>query len=90
MNILSDLNTKSLNCRYGKSSSHILKQRCYQVLDVDDGQRYKSVRCYLYQTCECLENEEHPLFKSLENWSNNTDEYDNVWDEYYWDLDNLY
>lgn len=89
MDILSDLNTKSLNCRYGKSRNHILEERHYCPLNVDDGQRYKSVSCYLYQTCECQENEEHPLFKALENWvEDNEDNYDSVWMEYYWDLDN--
>lgn len=29
---------------------------------VEDGQKYKSVCCYLYQTCECKENYEHPTF----------------------------
>ena len=85
--ILSDLNTKSLDCRYGKSPSHILEERHYCPLNVDDGQRHKSVCCYLYQTCECSENEEHPLFKALDEWADDNDSKFN-WDNYYWDLDN--
>ena len=66
--ILSELNTKSLDCRYGKSETHILQHREYVSINVTDGQRFKSVGCYTYQTCECPANENHPLFKALENW----------------------
>lgn len=89
INILSDLNTQSLDCRYGKYEGHILQNREYIKLDVDDGQRYKSVGCYLYQTCECSEIVESPLFKALDDWYNdNTPEFEDKWDQYHWDIDN--
>lgn len=89
MCLLSNLNTKSLDCRYGYSEDHILKNIRYIPLDVSDAQRHKSVRCYLYQTCECSENEEHPLFKALEEWSDDTyDKFEPEHDKCEWDIDN--
>jgi len=89
INILSDLNTKSLNCRYGENEYHILQDREYIKLDVDDGQRYKSLSCYTYQTCECPENNNHPLFHALESWEiDNESKYETVWSQYHWDIDN--
>ena len=87
IDILSDLNTKSLNCRYGENPSHILKNRGYTPLDVEDGQRHKSVACYLYQTCECPEIVKHSLFDSLLKWEeDNFEKYLNG--NYQWDIDN--
>lgn len=89
MGILSDLNTKSLNCRYGYSEDNILKDISYIPLEVSDSQKHKSVRCYLYQTCECLENEEHPLFIALDKWSeDNYDKYEAEHSLCEWDIDN--
>lgn len=86
---LSNLNTKSLNCRYGFHESNILKDKKYIPLSVDEGQKYKSVHCYLYQTCECKENYEHPLFKGLTDWcEDNFEKYEFERDNYYWDIDN--
>lgn len=88
ISLLSFLNTKSLNCRYGESDEHILKDRGYVSLSVDDGQRYKSVHCYLYQTCECNDVCEHPLFKGLEGWCDvHDDEFEKDWGKYQWDID---
>ena len=88
MDLLSELNTKSLNCRYGEDESHILKLRDYVNLDVSAAQRHKSVRCYLYQTCECPENQNHPLFESLEKWSMYTySKYEIEHDKCEWDID---
>lgn len=89
LNRLSDLNTKSLICRYGKREHQILKDRMYISLDVDDGQRYKSVCCYIYQTCECDSNYDEPLFKSLVEWSDENEEcFESLSDDYFWDIDN--
>ena len=90
IDILSDLNTKSLNCRYGVSRYHILENRKYISLDVSDAQKYMSVRCYLYQTCECEENEEHPLFKALQEYVEENLKYENERDNCHWDLDDHY
>ena len=89
MEILSDLNTKSLNARYGESQNHILKDKTYIKLDTDECQRHKSVCCYLYQTAESSECTTHPLFKALEKWSDDTeDKYDNgYWWDCKWDID---
>ena len=89
LGILSDLNTKSLNCRYGKSEDNVLQNREYVSLDVEDGQKYKSVCCYLYQTCECLDIVEHPLFSALDKWRMDNREYEDYKGEYYWDIDNF-
>lgn len=87
---LSELNTRSLDCRYGKSVQHILSDKEYVCLDVDDGQKYKSVCCYLYQTCECDANYDDSLFKSLEDYVNeNEDEFEAVYDVYEWDIDRV-
>lgn len=89
LNELSSLNTNSLNCRYGKRQSNILQDREYIPLDVEDGQRYKSVACYLYQTCECNKNYHHPLFRGLNRWRNDNEvRYEELWDKYHWDIDN--
>lgn len=89
--ILADLNTKSLNCRYGKSPYHILKNREYINLNVDEGQRHKSVACYLYQTCECEEILEHSLFKALSKWNGDgRGKYEPTWSQYHWDIDDPY
>lgn len=86
--ILADLNTKSLDARYGESEYHILKNPQYIGLDVEDGQKHKSVACYTYQTCESDYCCEHPLFIALEKWWADTeDEYDSIWDQYAWDID---
>lgn len=88
--ILSDLNTKSLNCRYGQSEDNILQNRKYLSIDVGEGQRHKSVTCYLYQTCECIDIVEHPLFKALDKWRMDAWENDDgsiVHGDYYWDID---
>ena len=87
---LSYLNTKSLDCRYGKSVSHILEHKKYIRLNVSDAQRYKSVRCYLYQTCECDENSLHPLFSTLGAWSDvHEDDFEDDWGSVHWDIDNV-
>ena len=86
MNILSDLNTKSLNYRYGENDDHILENREYVKLDVEDGQKHKSVSCYLYQTCEDPENIKHPLFEALDSYREvYFEKYVNG--DYYWDID---
>ena len=86
---LAYLNTLSLNSRYGNRGGHILVDKQYLPLEVDDGQKYKSVCCYLYQTCECQDNYNHPLFKALNDWSNeNEKKYEKEWDKYSWDIDN--
>ena len=87
--ILSELNTKSLDCRYGKSDSHILLNKRYIPFDIEDGQRFKSVSCYLYQTCECEENWDHPLYKGLDEWYlANENKFAPSWKKYEWDIDN--
>lgn len=89
INLLSDLNTKSLNASYGESQDNILEDKEYIHLDVDECQRHKSVCCYLYQTCESTESSNHPLFQSLEKWSDETankHDYDYWW-ECKWDID---
>ena len=89
VDILSDLNTKSLNCRYGKSEDNILQNREYINLNVEDGQKYKSVCCYLYQTCECLDIVEHPLFSALDEWRMNNRQYEDYKGLYHWDIDRM-
>lgn len=89
IDILADLNTQSLNCRYGERMGNILENREYIKLDVSDAQKYKSVRCYLYQTCECKETVEHPLFKALHHFTEEyLMEFDKEWDNCHWDIDN--
>ena len=86
--VLADLNTKSLDYRYGESEYHVLQDRTYISLDVEPGQRHKSVGCYTYQTCEDPANDEHPLFAALEKWyADNDEKYDAIWDQYEWDID---
>lgn len=90
INILSDLNTKSLNCRYGKDVNHILsdEDRVYVPLNVPFGQKFKSLCCYTYQTCECDENYSHPLFKALDKFEDcNYEKFQDDWEDYHWDID---
>lgn len=90
IDILSDLNTKSLNCRYGASEDNVLKDRKYVYLNVPIGQKFKSVSCYLYQTCECEDNLSNPLFHLLEKWSDDRfDLFECDWDKYEWDIDSI-
>ena len=89
VDILSDLNTKSLNCRYGKSEDNILQNREYINLNVEEGQKYKSVCCYLYQTCECLDIVEHPLFSALDEWRMDNRQYEDYKGLYHWDIDRM-
>ena len=85
---LSYLNTKSLDARYGVSEDNILKDKEYVSLNVDDGQRYKSVCCYLYQTCESEESCNDPLFQLLDYWCEDKRKvFEEVVDNYYWDID---
>lgn len=86
--ILTDLNTKSLNARYGESEYNVLKNPKYINLNVDDGQKHKSVACYTYQTCEAEYCREHPLFQSLEEWERANQQHEDYWDLYEWDIDN--
>ena len=89
INYLSDLNTQSLNCRYGESPTHILEDRHYCPTNVSEAQKHKSVACYNYQTCECWHIEELPIFVALENWvSDNREKFEAEWDQCHWDLDN--
>ena len=87
--LLSDLNTKSLNCRYGVNKKmNVLSNKQYIPLNVSDAQKHKSVRCYLYQTCESEECCQHPLFKLLKEWSEDVyEKYSPFHKECEWDMD---
>lgn len=89
MDKLSELNTWSLDCRYGKSEDNKLDNINYKNMTVSPAQRHKSVRCYIYQTCEGIGNEDDPLYKALDQWSQDTyPKYEAEEDECYWDIDN--
>lgn len=89
IDILSELNTMSLNCRYGKHDSNILHDREYVKLNVDDGQRFKSVSCWLYQSGECYNSYDDDLYQALEAWCDDNElKYNENYDEYEWDIDN--
>ena len=87
--ILTDLNTESLTYLYGENDEYcVLKNPEYIKLDVEDGQKHKSVACYTYQTCESPFCREHPLFQALEKWeADNLPLYETSWDLYEWDID---
>lgn len=89
VNLLSYLNTKSLNARYGENKElNVLEDIEYVLLDVGKAQKHKSVRCYLYQTCESDECCEHPLFQLLEQWSeDNYEKYSFLHKYCEWDMD---
>ena len=89
MRKLSQMNTESLNYRYGQDPDNYLENIRYERQFVIPAQKHKSVGCYLYQTCEDPEVKETPLFKALDKWWE--DHYEDFTeqekDNCHWDID---
>ena len=91
--ILSDINTTNLHYLYESFPSdveqNIMDNREYIKQDVSNAQRHMSVCSFIYQSCDCDENDYNKLYMLLRKWR---EDYYKVYcddhDKCEWDIDN--
>ncbi len=91
--LLSDINVKNLTYLYDsfpcEEEVEIMENREYIKQDVSNAQRHMSVCSFIYQSCDCDDNEKNDLYMLLRKWRE--DYYEIYGDDHKccaWDIDN--